>query len=395
MNRIFMSLLVLAVLAGGAALTFQLRPDLFTGLKPPTSAEQSATPTSSGEPKQASGKARGQERGGGGRGGPAAVEAAPTRSGSSSVDIRAVGSLRSDESVQIAPEIAGRVSEITFKEGVAVNRGDNLFKLDDALAKAEFDDVEARFKLAEANLARAKALSRTGNVTEKAQDEAASNFGTATAAVELAKVRLSKHKITAPFSGVVGSRMVSVGAYVNAGTPIVNLEKIDTLKVTFKLPEIHLADIKPKQKVEVTVDALPGEVFHGEIYAIDPQVDVNGRALQIRAFLPNRDMKLRPGLFARITVKGLREKQVVFVPESAIVPRAGQSYVYVIADGKAKETKVTLGQRNNAEVEILSGLASGATVVIAGQQNLRNGQAVDVIQGDKPAERKQASRQAS
>ncbi|WP_052763708.1 efflux RND transporter periplasmic adaptor subunit [Microvirga massiliensis] len=307
------------------------------------------------------------------------VETATAREVTSRSDIRSVGSLQSDESVQISSEVAGRVSEILFKEGQQVRAGEILVKLDDALTRAELGEAQARLALAEANYKRTSSLARSGNTTQRAEDEATSALETARAAVDLIKVRLDKLSITAPFSGFVGIRKVSVGAYVGPGSPLANLEKINELKVDFKVPEIHLADVKVGQEIEVTVDALPRQVFRGTIYAIDPMVDVNGRALTIRARLPNPDLVLRPGLFARITVKGQSEAKVVVVPEEAVVPRGDSALLYRVESGKAVETKVRLGSRMAGHVEILEGLAPEAIVVTAGQTRLRNGALVEVV----------------
>ena len=244
------------------------------------------------------------------------VEAIPARTSTYRTDLQGIGSLTSDESVQVASEITGRIEGFEFKEGQPVKAGDSLIKLDDALARAEVADAKARFDLANANRERARALSRTGNVTERAQDEAVANLETARAALDLASVRLAKHVIKAPFAGVVGLRKASVGAYVSVGTPIVNLEKIDVLKVDFKLPESALTQVGLGQQVQIEVDAIPGRKFKAEIYAIDPHVDVNGRALQVRARMDNPGLVLRPGLFARILVVGKGEQQVVVVPEA-------------------------------------------------------------------------------
>jgi membrane fusion protein (multidrug efflux system) len=311
-----------------------------------------------------------------------AVETSTARATVATSDFRSIGSLQSDESVQIASEIAGRVAGIAFKEGESVEAFAELVRLDDALAQAEMSDAQARYSLAEANLARAKALSRTGNVTGKAQDEAVANFETASASLELAKTRTSKHIIRAPFSGTVGIRTVSVGAYIPIGTSIVNLEKIDVLKVDFKLPEMFLSNIRVGQKIEINVDALPDQVFVGEIFAIDPLIDVNGRAIKVRARLDNAGLVLRPGLFARVLVKGQKTREVVMVPESAIVPRGGETFVYRIENGKAAEAKVKLGERRGGEVEIVEGLLPDAVVVTAGQQKLRNGSDVEVVVSD-------------
>jgi membrane fusion protein, multidrug efflux system len=256
-----------------------------------------------------------------------------------------------------------------------------LVQLDDNLAEAEVADAKARFDLAESNNERAKKLSPGGYVTGKAIDEATASFETSRAALELQRVRLSKHVIKAPFSGRVGLRKVSPGSFIGLGTAIVNLEKIDVLKVDFKLPELFLPSVTIGQTVDVLVDALPGRTFTGEIYAIDPQIDVNGRALALRARLQNADFVLRPGLFARVLVKGKQTREVVLAPESAIVPRGGETFVFRIDHGRAVEVKVKLGERRGAEVEVLDGLIPGALVVTAGQLRLRNGVSVEVVDG--------------
>ncbi len=277
------------------------------------------------------------ERGGGGT----PVEVALARKASATDDLWSVGSLRSDESVQISTEIAGRIAEILFKEGEEVKAGDVLVKLDDALANAEVADVKSRLDLAQSNFDRAQSLSRSGSGTERALDESTAALETARAALQLAETRLAKLSITAPFPGRVGLRTLSIGAYVVPGTPIVNLEKIDQLKLDFRVPETVLTRVSSDQEVEATVDAYPGRKFAGKVYAIDPQVDVNGRSLRIRARIDNTDLALRPGLFARVIIKGLEERQVVRVPESAVVSRGDDKLVYTIVGGKAKENKVT------------------------------------------------------
>jgi membrane fusion protein (multidrug efflux system) len=313
-----------------------------------------------------------------------AVETAAAIAIETSQDLRAIGSLQSDESVQISSEIAGRVTEIPFGEGGPVKAGDVIVKLDDALAVAEVKDAEARFSLASGNLDRANTLAKSGNVTERARDEATANSETARAAVELSRVRLSKHTIRAPFPGVAGMRKVSPGAYVTAGQPIVNLEKIDTLKIDFTVPELFLADVSNGQTVEILVDALPGRTFIGTVYAIDPHIDVNGRALSIRARLENPELVLRPGLFARIKIKGPTRSNVVVIPESAVVPRGDDKIVFSIENGRAVEAKVRLGQRSNGRVEVLEGVRSDAIVVTAGQQKLKDGSLVDTIASSAP-----------
>jgi membrane fusion protein (multidrug efflux system) len=307
------------------------------------------------------------------------VEVAKARQVQTTTDIRSIGSLQSDESVQVASEVAGRIAEIRFKEGEHVKAGDLLVQLDDALVRASQAEMEARLSLANSNFDRADRLSKSGSGTARSLDEAMAERNTATALLNLQRVQISKHSITAPFDGVVGLRSVSVGAYIGVGTTLVNLEKIDTLKVDFKIPEIHLASIAVGQEVTIEVDAMPGSSFTGAIYAIDPMVDVNGRSLSVRARLPNKGLALRPGLFVRVTVKGQQARTALFVPEAAIVPRGQDRVVWLVENGKAREAKVKLGERHSGEVEIAEGLNAGATVVTAGHGRLRAGASVEVV----------------
>ncbi len=311
----------------------------------------------------------------------APVEVGLARQAIATDDLWSVGSLRSDESVQISSEIAGRIAEVLFTEGEDVNAGDVLLKLDDALANADVADVRARLALAQSNFDRAQSLSRSGSGTERALDESTSALETARAALQLAETRLAKLSIIAPFPGRVGLRNLSIGAYATPGLPLVNLEKIDQLKLDFRVPETVLTQVSKDQEVELTVDAFPDRKFPGKVYAIDPQVDVNGRSLRIRARIENPNLGLRPGLFARVIIKGLEERQAVRVPEIAVVSRGTERIVYTIVGGKAKENKVTVGRRRAGEVEILAGIEAGTQVVTSGQMNLRDGAPVDIVAG--------------
>jgi membrane fusion protein (multidrug efflux system) len=307
------------------------------------------------------------------------VEVARAESTPSESAIRSVGTLMSDESVTVSAEQTGRIVDIRFQEGQKVEAGDILVKLDDSLLQAELADARSRLVLAEGNLRRATTLSKTGAGTERASDEAKAAHETARAALELAQVRLSKTEIRAPFSGTVGLRLQSVGAFVQPGQAMVNLEKIDVLKLDFKVPELFLAQIRPGQSVEIAVDAIPDRTFTGEIYAINPLVDVNGRALSIRARLANKDGLLRPGLFARVGIRRHAGERVVIVPEGAIVPRGSGPVVFRVQNGKALETPVRLGERRSGAVEIVSGVGPEDTVVTAGHARLRDGASVEVV----------------
>ena len=309
------------------------------------------------------------------------VEAAEVQSGPLSERVTAVGSLASNESVIVRPEIAGRVVEIAFEEGQPVKKGDLLIRLDDSLNNAELAETEARLELAKRNFARTEELFSNQIATGRSRDEARSNLDVSTAAVELAKVKLAKMRITAPFDGIAGLRQVSLGDYVTSGQDLFNLEDIDPIKVDFRIAERFLPAIKTGQEIEISVDAYPGRSFTGQVYAIDPRIDASGRSIVIRARVANEDRVLRPGLFARVGLILELKPDALTVPEQAIVPRGDSQFVFRINDGKVKQTEVKIGTRRDGRVEIVDGLDAGDMVVTAGQQKIRDGGSVNVING--------------
>jgi membrane fusion protein (multidrug efflux system) len=308
-----------------------------------------------------------------------AVEAARVTIGTVIEDLRAVGTLRPNEAVTVVSEIAGRVERIGFREGQPVAAGDVLIELDAAMLRAELAKARSDLTLARANHERAAALTKRGMVTERALDEARAALQAAEAGRALVQARLEKATIKAPLSGVVGLRALSVGAYVTPGQPIVELADVDPVKVDFRVQELALSELRRGQPIRVTVDALPGKTFDGEIDAIDPIIDVAGRAIRLRARIPNPRRALSPGLFARVQIVIKRRENAVLVPESAVFAEGSRRFVYRVIDGRAALTGVELGQRRPGQVEIRKGLARDDVVVTAGHQQIRDGTAVDVV----------------
>lgn len=306
------------------------------------------------------------------------VEAARVTTGTVVEDIQAVGTLLPNEAVVLASEVAGRIERIAFLEGQAVKAGDVLVELDASVLKAELAKARSDLQLARANHERSITLAGQGMGTLRARDEARGAFQAAEANLALAEARLRKTTLRAPLSGIAGLRAVSVGAYVAPGDRIVELADVDPVKLDFRVPELALASVRRGQRVRVTLDALPGRDFEGEIYAIDPIVDVAGRAIRLRARIPNADGALSPGLFARVQLLVERRENAMLVPESAIFSRDDGQFVYRVVDGRAVRTTVLLGQRRPGFVEIREGLAPGALVVTAGQQQARDGARVEV-----------------
>ena len=329
-------------------------------------------------------KAAGQSDGKGGAtkgapGGPTPVEVVSLAPTVVKEDLQAVGSLRSNESVILRPEVSGRIAAIGFKDGQLVRKGQLLVGLDATLNEAEVAQARAEYDLALSNLKRSEDLASRKFISSSAQETATSNAQVAEAKLRLAQARLSKMRIVAPFDGSVGIRSVSIGDYVKDGTDLVNVEDVRILKVDFRLPERNFSQIRVGQTIEVVADALPNERWQGRIEAINPKVDADGRSLELRALLENTSGKLRPGMFVRVRVIVGERSNALLIPEEAIVPQGAEFYVFKVVEGTARRVPVKIGVRRDAMVEILDGLTAGDQVVTAGMRLSRDGQPVRVL----------------
>lgn len=320
-----------------------------------------------------------------------AVEVAQVESMTFVDETQSVGSLRSRQGVMLRPEVAGRVSKIQFNDGQRVNKGQVLVQFDDQLPAAQLSQAKAEMSIAESNHKRNQELVAQNFISKRSLDESAAALEVAQAKMALAQATLQRLKIVAPFDGVMGLRQVNVGDYLKDGTDMVNIEDIDAVLVDFRLPERFQAKIRTGQKAQLTIDALPGRPFSAVVQAVDPLIDANGRSVGVRGCIDNRQQQLRPGMFARVNaVFGARENALV-IPEEAIVPQGGRTFVVKVVPGDTAEARVTqrvavkLGLRQPGKVEILEGLALGDTVVTAGHQRLqKDGTAVRVIDMSRP-----------
>ncbi|MEY3220323.1 MAG: hypothetical protein RIT27_1680 [Pseudomonadota bacterium] len=310
---------------------------------------------------------------------PMPVEVSPVKIDKVIEEVVAVGTLKPDESVMIRAEIAGRIQTIGFEEGQKVEMGMPLILLDASEYKALLDQSNATLLLNKQSYERIKDLFGKQLVSHQALDEAKSKLDESKAKLAVDKVRLDKMTIKAPFSGILGLREVSQGAYVQIGQPLVRLDKLDTVKLDFKVPEIYLSKINRGQTVTVTLDAFPSKEFTGKVYAMDLALEEESRTLLLRAKLPNPNLELQGGLFARVKlVLGERENALI-IPEQAIVPQGGDSFVFKVQEDKAILTKIKLGQRRTGDVEVIEGLNAGDSVVIAGQMKLHPNATVMIL----------------
>ncbi len=333
--------------------------------KPGAAAPQNATPA----------VARNAQRAGAAK--PISVEVAHVRAMAISDEVQAVGSLRSRRSVVLRPEVSGRVTQLHFRDGARVRQGQLLVQLDDQLPRAQVQQAQAELSIARANHQRNQELVAQGFISQRSVDESAANLQVAQAKLALAQATAARLKIVAPFDGIAGIGNVHVGDYLKDGTDIVNIEDIDSVWVDFRLPERYQTQVRVGQGARVELDALPGATFSAVVRAIDPQIDANGRSVAVRGSIDNRDLQLRPGMFARVTaVFGARADARV-VPEEAIVPQGSKPYVLKVVPGAAPDSRIAqrvpvqLGLRRAGQVEVLQGLELGDTVVTAGHQRVQ------------------------
>jgi membrane fusion protein (multidrug efflux system) len=294
--------------------------------------------------------------------------------------IEGLGTARALESVVVTSRVSGRVVEISFKEGGRATAGQALARLEDDEERADFKAAQAEAEQAESRHARLTELSGKGLVPRDSLEEQNQVLKSAQARLELARVRLDQRTIRAPFAGVLGFRQQSLGSLVQAGSPIVTLDQVDTLRVEFSVSEALLGDLAPGAIVSVRAAAWPEREFKGKISALGTRVDEVTRAAPVQALLDNRDNALKPGMLLTVRAQG-RPRSALFVPEGAIAPENTKQFVWRVAPGDTVEkVEVALGSRLTGSVEVASGLAPGDRVVVEGQAQLRPGRPVRAVE---------------
>ncbi len=304
---------------------------------------------------------------------PVPVELVPVEVGPLQETLDAVGSLDAEESVDIRPEVDGEITSIRLTEGQTVKKGDVLLQIDESKQAATVAEAEADYKLAQETIHRADMLLSDGTISQQEHDQTHANFSRMEASLALAKKRMTEYTLTAPFDGILGRRFVSVGQYVNPQTILVSIYDLDRMKLNFSVPERYSAKIKPGQTIRLKVAAYAEETFAGEIYLIEPRVDAGTRTVQVRAYVPNSDLRLKPGMFANLEITvGIKPKALT-VPEECLFPNAGGFAVYRSNEGVAELVPVETGLRVPGKVEVIKGLQAGDLVARSGNLRLSPG----------------------
>lgn len=292
----------------------------------------------------------------------------------------AVGTIEAGEAITVAAEIDGTVETIPFDEGGFVRRGAVIARIDDDQLAAELARAEALRDQSQAAYDRIRQVVDLGAGAPQDLDDAAASLKVAEANVALAKTRLSKTVITAPFSGLVGARRISPGTFLRAGQGITDLAQIDELRVNFSVPERYLSQLRRGSEVTVSTTAFPDYELAGIINVVEPILDSSTRSARVVARVRNPDRKFRPGMSANIAAVLSERAAAITVPSEAVFIDGAQPYVYVVApDSTVSRRALTLGTRLPDVVEVTGGLTAGERIVRAGHQKLFDGAKVAAV----------------
>lgn len=295
--------------------------------------------------------------------------------------VEALGTTRANETVAVTANVTEIVTEIHFEDGVHVRQGDVLVTLDKSEEEGDLKAAEALLAERKAAYKRARDLERQQALSTATLEEREASLRQVEGDIKAIKARIEDRTIRAPFDGILGLREVSIGALVRPGDRITTIDDLSRIKVDFDVPAVFLRNLKRGLEIEGEVDGFPGQVFRGVVQTVDTQVDPVTRSVKVRAVLPNEDEILKPGLLMHITLY-MNPRQVLLVPEEALIQRESKVYVYVIGgDGEktvVRQREVAIGQRRPGEVEVLSGLQAGEYVVTHGTLNMADGVEVNV-----------------
>jgi membrane fusion protein (multidrug efflux system) len=293
-------------------------------------------------------------------------------------EIEALGTAKANESVEIRPRISSLVTRIFFEEGQFVEEGDLLVELENS-------EIVAGLALAEASLSESRSLYNRSKELESTQAISASNLEALLAQVKVdeanvaaARAKLRNTRVRAPFSGRIGLRRVSPGSFVDSDTVITTLDDVGVIKLDFSVPETFVNVVKKDMRIVARSLVFPDRDFSGTVASIDTRLDPVSRAVEVRAFIPNEDGLLKPGMF--MTVELQRDRgDVLLAPEQAIVPEGTRQYLYVVSEGIAEKRQVTLGRRIPGFVVVSDGIAAGEMVVTEGTHKVRDGAQVESL----------------
>ncbi|RYF86077.1 MAG: efflux RND transporter periplasmic adaptor subunit [Chitinophagaceae bacterium] len=312
-----------------------------------------------------------QQQKGGGQRPPVRAEAITVATSTLLNNIEIPGTIVANEATEIHPEVAGLITGIFFKEGTYVSRGSTLFKLNDADLQAQLRKLLVQQKIARQNENRSAELLKIGGISRQDYDATVLQTSNTSADIAIVQTQIAKTVVRAPFSGKIGFRMVSVGAYVSPSTVMTTISQTSDMKIDFTVPEKYIAQVKNGQFVNFTVEGVEKK-FAGRIIATEPSITQNNRTLQVRAAVQGDAAGLTPGGFAKVILNFEPDPNAIVVPTQAVIPQARGKKVYLYQNGVAKFVDVETGIRDSATIQITKGLKVGDTLLLTGLLSLRD-----------------------
>lgn len=310
-----------------------------------------------------------------------AVEVATAKSETVIDEIQATGAVEAVQSIELRPEGEGRLVEIYVREGSTVGRGAPLFKIDDQALKAQVARAEAERDLAQQALTRTRQLLEQNATSASELERAEATARSTQASLDLLQLSLTRTTVRAPFGGVAGRRLVSLGDYVTPQRPLISLQTYDPQRAVFQVPERFADRVGNGQSVRFSVAALPGKTFTGVVDFVDPVVQLPGRTVLVKARVPNPRRELQAGMFIEASLATGTRPAAVVVPEDAVLTSLNQRVVWVVSpDKKVERRDVTIGVRRAGFVEITKGVAAGEKVVVGGAERLQPGAPVNPVE---------------
>lgn len=288
------------------------------------------------------------------------------------------GSIIAGESVELHSEISGKITKINFKEGSFVNKGQLLVKINDADLQAQLKKNFLQIDLATTDENRKKELLKINGISKEEYDISLNKLNFLLAEKDLIVAQIAKTEIIAPFSGNIGLRNISEGAYISPQVTVSTIQQIDPVKIEFSIPEKYKNFISTDKTIEFTTDATK-KTYKAKIYASETYVNEITRNIKVRAIAANHQKEFKPGAFVTVNINLSEENKRIFVPAQALISIAKGEKIIVIKNGKAKDLLVKTGIRTSDEVEITNGLAQGDTIALSGLLQLKTGMNVNTI----------------
>jgi membrane fusion protein (multidrug efflux system) len=279
--------------------------------------------------------------------------------------ISVIGTLIPNEEVSLTTEVAGKITQIFFQEGMKVNKGQTLLKLNDNELQAQLQRLLIQKEVLEQRKKRDEQLLQKQGISEQDWEVLLGELRTKDSEIALTKAQISKTVLIAPFSGMIGLRYVSEGAFVATNTPIAMLADIDNMKLDFAVPEKYSHQISKGTKIEFKVNENT-KTFQATVQAVETKIDATTRTLKARALCNNASNELVAGSFTNITILLNRISNTILIPSQALIPEMEAKKVYQVKNGVAVPTKIETGARTEDKVQVLSGLALGDTVIYSG-----------------------------